>query len=133
MFALFFSICFSVSHIQYNFKLGDRSLELPVSCAGEGTGRELDAPHAASPLLSGSSDRQLPTGAGAPQPTWESVFPCPAAPGASPSLHSPALWGKTHRQDKAPWWGQDRDAAEAMAPSETPGQQLLPFPEGDQR
>lgn len=117
-------------NIILNWETGHSGSLCPVQGKGQGESwMRLTLPL----LSSGSSDRQLPTGAGAPQPTWESVFPCPAAPGASPSLHSPAPWGKTHGQDTAPWWGQDRDAAQAMAPSETPEQQLLPFPAGDQR
>lgn len=59
----------------------------------------------------------------------------PAAPPAQGQmcLHSPALWGRTQGQDTASWWGQDGGAAQAMAPSELPEQQLLPFPVGNQK
>lgn len=61
-----------------------------------------------------------------------------ATPAASPAqgqmcLHSPTLWERIQEQWKGPWWGQDRGAARAMAPSELPEQQLSPCPAGDQK
>lgn len=131
-----------------------------VLCPGKGQGESWVSPKL--PLLScqAALPESCPQPQGHLSPRWGAVFPRTAAPGASPRLTpavcpptAPSAPGSCRKRGErasgpaAPQpcpagkdtgagqsaVGQDRGAAQALAPSVLPEQLLLPFPSGDQK